>query len=152
MTRRKRRLDHTHGQNVVFTSGRELFGRHQTCLGLYKEFSMFIPLFNAVRDFSIRSVITIRRNDPINWVSFIGPLFFWFVPLWKLDLVDFLQKQRPVVVFIQNFDDDTDGGGFSRNTMVSDGDLNNEWKKKKSSYYQMFSANNKCSRQDQITC
>lgn len=92
---------------------------------------MFVPLFNAVRDFSIRSVITIRRNDPINWISFIGPLFFWFVPLWKLDLVDFLQKQWPVVVFIQNFDDDTDGGGFGRNTMVSDGDLNNEWKKKK---------------------
>lgn len=114
---------HTYCKNVIFSSRRELLGRHHASLGLYKKLALLIPLLDAVGDFSIRSIIAVGSDDPIHWVSLRGPLLLRLFPLWELDLVDLLQKQRPVVIVVEDLDDDADGGGFSGNAVVGDGDL-----------------------------
>ncbi len=116
------RLD-THSKNVIFSGRRKLFGRHQARLRLDKELSIFISLFNAVRDFGIRSLVTVWCNDPIHRVSLCSSLFLWPLPLRELDLIDLLQEQRPVVVLVEDLNNNADSGRLGRNSMVSDRDL-----------------------------
>lgn len=113
----------THCENVVFSGRGELLGRHQAGLGLNKELSVFISLLDAVRDLGIWSLVAVWSDDPIHRVSLRGSLFLWSLPLRQLDLIDLLQEQRPVVVLVEDSDDDADSGRFGGNAVVSDRDL-----------------------------
>lgn len=113
----------TYCENIIICSRGEFLRRHQASLGLDKELALLVSLFYAVRDFSIRSIITVWCNDPIHRVSPRGSLFLWLLPHRELNLVDLLQEQRPVVVLIEDLDNHTDSGGFRGNAVISNGDL-----------------------------
>lgn len=112
-----------HREDVVFSGRGELLGRHQAGLGLNKKLAMFVSFLNAVGNFGVGPDVPIRRDHPIHGVSLCGSLSLGSLALWQSDLVDLLQEERPVVVVVQDLDDDADGGGFGRNAVVGDGYL-----------------------------
>lgn len=84
---------------------------------------MFISFLDAVGNLSIWPDVTIRGDNPIHRVSLHDSLFLGPLTLRELDLVNLLQEQGSVVILIEDLDDDPDGGGFGRNTVVSNSDL-----------------------------
>ena len=89
---------------------------------------MFVSFLDAVGDLGVRPLVAVRGDDPIHRVPLGVPLPLRPLALRKLDLVDLLQEQRPVVVLVKDADDDADGGGLSGNAVVGDGDLGGEIK------------------------
>lgn len=113
----------TYCQNVIFSSRRELLGRHQPGLGLDEELPVFVSLLDAVGDLGVGPVVAVGRDHPVHRVSPGGSFLLRPFALRKLDLVDLLQEQRPVVVLIEHLDDDAHGGGLGGNAVVGDRDL-----------------------------
>lgn len=113
----------THCKNVVFSSRRELLGGNRAGLGFDEELSAFISILDAVRDLGVRSLIPVWCYDPIHRVSLHGSLFLRPLSLRELDLIDLFQKHRPIVILVQDSDDDADSGGSGRNAVVTDCDL-----------------------------
>lgn len=84
---------------------------------------MLISLLDGIRDLRVGTLIAVRGDHPIHGIPLQSPVLFRFFPFRKLDLVDLLQELRPVVVLVQDFDDDAYRGGFGWNPVVGDSDL-----------------------------
>lgn len=116
-------------KNIIFSSGRKLLGGHQAGLGLNEEFAMLISFFNAVGDLGVGALIAVGGDDAVDWVSLQGPLLLGLIPFRQLDLVDLLQKLRPIVVLIQHLDYHTHGCRFGWYTLVR---YSNLWRRETS--------------------
>lgn len=114
---------YTYCKDVIFSRRGELLRWHHAGLGLNEKLAMFVSFLDAVGDFSVWALVTVWCNHPIHRLSLRGSLSLGPLTLGQTDLIDLLQEQRPVVILVEDLDDDPDAGGFGRNTMVGDGYL-----------------------------
>lgn len=117
-------------KDIIFSSGRKLLGGHQAGFGLDEEFAVLIPFFDAVGDLGVGSLVAVRGDDTVDRVSLQGSLLLGLLPLRQLDLVDLLQKLRPIVVLIQHLDYHTHCCRLGRHTLVR---YSNLWRREKTS-------------------